>query len=196
MRSVAPWLLLVLCICLVWGCAHRTVLTKEEVPSPQDDPNDAEKCESEYGASMPQEPEVRGKPEEVPVREKALNIDQEEETRSIYTVIEELESCYRTRDYEKWLNLLTSNYRRHFNNRAMLQTEGWDAENIREFFELLVQTRRKSDIADLEISRVEFVSDNKAYVYVVLNGEEFPTPQHTFIRINDSWMKGLSHEGE
>jgi hypothetical protein len=145
---------------------------------------------------MPQEPEVRGKPEEVPVREKALNIDQEEETRSIYTVIEELESCYRTRDYEKWLNLLTSNYRRHFNNRAMLQTEGWDAENIREFFELLVQTRRKSDIADLEISRVEFVSDNKAYVYVVLNGEEFPTPQHTFIRINDSWMKGLSHEGE
>jgi hypothetical protein len=172
------------------------VLTEEEVPPSQDDRNAVEKREPEYDTSMPQEPEVDGKPAEAPVRERVLNIDQDEETRSIYTVIEELESCYRTEDYEKWLSLLTSDYRHHFNDRAILLTEGWDAENIRGFFDLLVQTRRKSNIADLETSRVEFVSDNKAYVYVVLNGEEFPTPQHTFIRINDSWMKGLSHEGE
>ena len=60
----------------------------------------------------------------------------------------------------------------------------------------MVQTRRKSDIGDLDVSRVDFVSDTKAYVYVVLDGEEFPTPQHTFIRIDDSWLKGLSYEGE
>lgn len=53
----------------------------------------------------------------------------------------------------------------------------------------------KSGSDHFEISRVEFVSTNKAYVYVILGGEEFPTPQHTFIRAGESWYKGLSHEG-
>ncbi|KPJ83662.1 MAG: hypothetical protein AMS17_17165, partial [Spirochaetes bacterium DG_61] len=125
-----------------------------------------------------------------------LNIDEERETRSIYTVIEELESCYSMYDYAQWLSLLTMSYRQHFNDREILEAEGWAATNIREFFDLLVQTRRGRNIGDLDISRVEFINDNKAYVYVLLDDEEFPVPQHTFIRVGDFWLKGLSNEGE
>jgi hypothetical protein len=124
-----------------------------------------------------------------------LNIDEAVETRSIYVAIEELEDCYRTKNYNKWLSLLTPGYRHYFNDPALLDAEGWDAENLNEFFLLLVKTRRRSNIGDLEISRVEFVSDNKAFVYVLLEGEEFPVPQHTFIRIDNTWLKGLSDEG-
>lgn len=123
-----------------------------------------------------------------------LHIDEEKETVSIYTVIETLEDCYKTQNYDLWLSLLTSAYREHFDNDEALASEGWDATNIREFFDLLVSARRRGNIGDLEISRVEFVNDYKAYVYVILEGKEFPEPQHTFIRIGESWYKGLSTE--
>jgi hypothetical protein len=123
-----------------------------------------------------------------------LNIDEEKEADSIYSVIETLENCYRTRNYDRWRSLLTHAYSDHFDDPHILASEGWNATNIREFFNLLVSARRRGNIGDLEISRVVFVSDYKAFVYVILGGEEFPEPQHTFIRIGETWYKGLSTE--
>lgn len=121
-------------------------------------------------------------------------IDEERETVSIVTVIERLEDSYRTQDYELWLNLLTPAYRRRYSDPRHLEAEGWDAADLRSFFKLLVKTRKRENIGSLEISRVEFVSPTKALVYVLLAGEEFPVPQHTFIRRGDTWYKGLKEE--
>ena len=187
----------------VLGCTQKTIQEGGVVPGPDGDsgvqeegvPAKSSAEELKTGVSEQQGKEGvkidragAGKP--------VLNIDEAKETRSIYTVIEELESCYSMYDYAQWLSLLTMSYRQHFNDREILEAEGWAATNIREFFDLLVQTRRGRNIGDLDISRVEFINDNMAYVYVLLDDEEFPVPQHTFIRVGDSWLKGLSNEGE
>ena len=196
MISASEWSWFILCVSTLWGCSHRALQHEGSVTSPDTESGVARVREDGYEAAVTEEREDEAIQEDVYVAKTVLNISQEKETRSIYTVIDELESCYCTSNYEKWTSLLTPNYRQHLNNRQILEAEGWQAENIRGFFNLLVQTRRKSDIGDLDVSRVDFVSDTKAYVYVVLDGEEFPTPQHTFIRIDDSRLKGLSYEGE
>jgi hypothetical protein len=203
MKSFWTTLLLAALLIPYWGCSHQANKegTAPETPdrttveSPRG--NEAGRKDEDAGKVFPAEGQEETKEYGSPDKAgRSLNIDEEKETLSIFTVIEELETCYRTKNFEKWLSLLTPSYRRHFNNQGLLEAEGWDADNINEFFDLLVQTRRKSNIADLEISRVEFLNDDKAYVYVLLEGEEFPVPQHTFIRISDSWLKGLSNEGD
>ncbi len=123
-------------------------------------------------------------------------IYEKRETVSIIQVIESLEESYEKNDFELWKSFLTPKYREKYNDLELLKKEGWNAGNLESFFKLLVDTRRKGNIAALEISRVEFINPNKALVYVVFGDEEFPEPQHTFIKINDKWYKGLIEEGE
>lgn len=123
-------------------------------------------------------------------------IDEEKEAESIVSVIETLEGCYKTADMEKWQSLLTPMYRERHNDPEFLKLEGWSATDIESFFYLLVETREKGNITSLPISRVEFINQNKALVYVILEDKEFPEPQHTFIRLDNSWYKGLIEEGE
>ncbi len=118
------------------------------------------------------------------------------EVQSIITVIAELEECYRLNNFEKWLGLLTPHYRAAYSDPEFLAREGWKAGSIESFFRLLVETRRRGNIRSLAVSRVSFINPNKAQVYVMLESEEFPRPQHTFIRIGNSWYKGLANEGE
>ncbi len=122
--------------------------------------------------------------------------DAKREAESIITVIEKLEDCYKNNDFDNWLDLLTPRYRERYNDPELLAEEGWNVRNIGEFFNLLVDTRKKENIRALRISRVDFINPNKAYVYVFLENEEFPKPQHTFIKVGDSWLKGLSKEGD
>jgi hypothetical protein len=190
-----------LLIC-AWGCSNSAVKngsaeknTADAVPTTDTVDEKQEPGETVSVDDAQQEDSgERASAQDEEVEELVLNIDEEKEAVSIYTVIESLEDCYRTKNYDRWLSYLTQAYRDHFNNPETLASEGWDAGNLEEFFDLLVSVRRKGNIGDLEISRVEFVSDYKAFVYVILGGSEFPEPQHTFIRIGDSWYKGLSTE--
>jgi hypothetical protein len=177
--------------CLVasgWSCSSPDVKTGSTPGNTQDD---AQSTDEAVSSSVDASGSGGAEAETETV---VLNIDEKKEADSIYTVIETLEDCYRTENYELWLSLLTRAYKDHFDDPETLDSEGWDAQNIQEFFNLLVNTRRRGNIADLEISRVEFVSDYKAYVYVILGDKEFPEPQHTFIRIGETWYKGLSTE--
>ena len=142
-----------------------------------------------------EEPEKK-KSEEEKIEISHLTIDEKRETVSIITVIETLEESYKNNDFENWKLLLTSSYQEKYDNSEFLKGEGWDAGDLKTFFHLLVATRKKENITALPISRVEFISDKKALVYVILGEEEFPEPQHTFVRINDNWYKGLREEGE
>lgn len=126
----------------------------------------------------------------------AVPIDEEKETESIISVIEALEGCYKTANLEKWQSLLTPLYRERHNDPEFLKIGGWSATDIESFFYLLVETRKKGNITSLPISRVEFINQNKALIYVILGDKEFPEPQHTFIRLDNRWYKGLIEEGE
>jgi hypothetical protein len=130
--------------------------------------------------------------------EKAVSkpADEEKEKNSIIDVITSLEKSYEKKDYDMWRSFLTEGYKRKYNDPEVLKKEGWNAEDLRSFFNLLVRTRTRAHIETLSISRVDFLSQNKALVYVMLEGEEFPEPQHTFIKINNKWYKGLIEEGE
>jgi hypothetical protein len=209
MKPLLMALSLIVYLLLCWGCTYTTVKSgsdqqESSVESQSQTESLAEQSKGERstdaGRESAQAPDPQEDAEGVEKREAAedgapvLNIDEEKEADSIHTVIEILEDCYRTRNYDRWLSLLTHAYRDHFDDPNTLASEGWDATNIREFFDLLVSVRRRGNIRDLEISRVEFVSDYKAFVYVILGGEEFPEPQHTFIRIGETWYKGLSTE--
>jgi hypothetical protein len=123
-------------------------------------------------------------------------IDEERETESIINVIRSLEESYEKRDFKAWKNFLTDGYKKRYNDPESLKEEGWNATDLKTFFELLIEARKSANINALSISRVEFVNPNKALVYVMFKGEEFPEPQHTFININDRWYKGLFEEGE
>ena len=120
----------------------------------------------------------------------------QKETISILDTIEQLEQCYETQNFKKWKSLLTPAYKEKYSDPAFLKQQGWNDDNLESFFYLLIQTREKNGIKSLPISKVEFVSPNKAYVYVLFKGKEFPKPQHTFIKIGNSWYKGLPDEGE
>lgn len=212
MKKIFTALFLIGLLIIGWGCRNAAVKTgsgqgKPAVESQSGTGQSAEQPAREASVSDGSENQEElyqqaeagevGKEKTVEVAEAetpVLNIDEEEEADSIYTVIETLEDCYRTRNYDRWLSLLTHAYRDHFDDPNTLASEGWDATNIMEFFDLLVSTRRRGNVRDLEISRVEFVSDYKAFVYVILRGEEFPEPQHTFIRMGETWYKGLSTE--
>jgi len=203
MRALSLLLGVTFALFTVLGCTQKTIQEGGVVPGPDSDSGvqeegvPAKSSAEEFKTGVSEQQGKEGiKIDRAGAGKPVLNIDEEKETRSIYTVIEELESCYSMYDYAQWLSLLTMSYRQHFNDREILEAEGWAATNIREFFDLLVQTRRGRNIGDLDISRVEFINDNKAYVYVLLDDEEFPVPQHTFIRVGDSWLKGLSNEGE
>lgn len=139
-------------------------------------------------------PEQDTQEEKGPVPTEEITINKTIETESIINVIESLEECYKNKDYEKWKSFLTKAYKERYNNPEYLHKEGWGVNSLEEFFNLLVETRKSSNIEALETSRVEFLSDNKALVYVKFKGKEFPKPQHTFIRINGKWYKGLIDE--
>jgi hypothetical protein len=122
--------------------------------------------------------------------------DEVRETESILDVIESLEESYKNRDYDMWKSFLTEGYRKKYGDPKVLKREGWDATDLHSFFDVLIEARARASIGTLSISRIEFINPNKALVYVMLGGEEFPEPQHTFIKINDRWYKGLFEEGE
>jgi hypothetical protein len=46
-----------------------------------------------------------------------------------------------------------------------------------------------------EADGIHAVDDNAEISIAASPGEEFPVPQHTFIRIGETWLKGLSNEG-
>ena len=119
---------------------------------------------------------------------------EKKETVSIINIIEDLEKCYKEGDFEKWKSFLTPRYKQRYSDPQSLKEEGWDAVDIASFFHLLVKTRKTENIGTLPISRVEFLNENKALVYVFFEDEEFPEPQHTFVRINGKWYKGLREE--
>jgi len=121
-------------------------------------------------------------------------VEAKQEAENILTVINRLEETYENDDFEGWQSILTPDYRRKYSNPESLQKDGWDANDLHSFFDLLVETRQKGQIKTLEISRVVFVNPNKAYVYVFFQDREFPEPQHTFIRIDGEWLKGLQEE--
>lgn len=116
------------------------------------------------------------------------------EAENILEIINKLEEMYEKDDFEGWKGMLTPDYRKKYGNPENLHNDGWDAADLHSFFNLLVETRRKGQIKTLKISRVVFANQNKAYVYVFFEGREFPEPQHTFIRINGTWLKGLREE--
>jgi len=118
------------------------------------------------------------------------------QTESIMQTIEKLEQCYDTGNFVKWKSLLTARYKKKYNDPDFLKKQGWDAKDLKSFFYLLIKTREENGIKSLTISRVIFVNPNKAHVYVLFNGKEFPKPQHTFIKVSNSWYKGLPDEGE
>jgi hypothetical protein len=119
---------------------------------------------------------------------------EKKETVSIINIIEELEQCYKESDFKKWKSFLTPKYKERYSDSQSLKEEGWDAVDVESFFHLLVETRKTENINTLPISRVEFLNENKALVYVFFGDEEFPEPQHTFVRINGKWYKGLREE--
>ena len=119
-----------------------------------------------------------------------------QETLSILDTIKKLEKSYEDSDFELWESLLTPAYKEKYNDPTFLKKHGWNANDLKSFFQLLIETREENGIKSLPISRVEFVSPRKAYVYVIFKGKEFPKPQHTFIKIGNSWYKGLPDEGE
>jgi len=116
------------------------------------------------------------------------------QSKSIIETIKKLEQYYDTEAFEKWQSLLTSAYKEKYSDPEFLKAQGWEAKDLKSFFYLLIKTRKKNGIKSLAISRVEFVDSNKAYVYVLLKGKEFPKPQHTFIKVGNSWYKGLPDE--
>jgi len=131
------------------------------------------------------------------VKKKVISKEyKQKETNSILNTIEKLEQCYETENFEDWESLLTPDYKAKYNDPVFLKEHGWKANNLKSFFYLLIQTREKNGIKSLPISRVDFVNPNKAYVYVLYKGKEFPKPQHTFIKIGNAWYKGLPEEGE
>ncbi len=117
-----------------------------------------------------------------------------QEAENILAVINRLEETYENNDFEGWQSMLTPDYRKKYSDPVNLREEGWDAADLHSFFNLLVKTRRKGQIKTLKISRVVFANPNKAYVYVFFKNREFPEPQHTFVRINGKWLKGLREE--
>ncbi len=117
-----------------------------------------------------------------------------QEAENILEIINRLEEMYEKDDFEGWKSMLTPDYRKKYSNPENLRKDGWDAADLHSFFNLLVDTRRKGQIKTLKISRVVFTNQNKAYVYVFFEDREFPEPQHTFIRINGTWLKGLREE--
>jgi hypothetical protein len=134
---------------------------------------------------------------ESPGREASLTrVEVEKYTESILSVIESLEACYATGDFERWKSLLTPLYREKHDDQAYLQAEGWSATGLYPFFKLLIATRKQGNVTALKISRIEFEKSRKALVFVILEEREFPEPQHTFIKIGDSWLKGLPEEGD
>lgn len=122
--------------------------------------------------------------------------EREDDLESITQVIEEIENCYITNNFDKWVSLLTPSYRTVYNDSQFLAREGWDACDIESFFHLLVEARKRGNIVSLPVSRIEFVNPDKALVYVIFENSEFPKPQHTLIRIEGTWYKGIENEGE
>jgi hypothetical protein len=143
-------------------------------------------------APSPPASEPGGEPREQPF----TGAEAAKHTESILSVIGALEECYRTGDFEKWQSLLTPLYREKHSDPEYLRAQGWDADDLRDFFRFLITTRKGGNVTALEISRVEFENPGKARVFVILDGREFPEPQHTFVRTGDSWLKGLPEEGE
>jgi hypothetical protein len=146
---------------------------------------------TQEGLTQPAEKE---KPREEIIFTEQKSEYEKKETVSIIYIIEELEQCYEEGDFEKWMSFLTPRYKKRYSDSQALKEEGWDAVDIESFFHLLVQTRKTENINTLPISRVEFLNENKALVYVFFGDEEFPEPQHTFVRINGKWYKGLREE--
>jgi hypothetical protein len=133
---------------------------------------------------------------ENPKKEAPLTpVEVERYTESIMNVIESLEACYATGDFERWKSLLTPLYREKHDDPAYLQAQGWSAAGLYSFFKLLISTRKQGNVTALKISRIEFEKPWKALVFVILEEREFPEPQHTFIKIGDKWLKGLPEEG-
>ncbi len=117
-----------------------------------------------------------------------------EQAENILDIINRFEETYEKNDFEGWQSMLTADYRKKYSNPEDLHKDGWNATDLHSFFNILVETRRKGQIKTLKISRVVFVNPNKAYVYVFFENKEFPKPQHTFIRINGTWLKSLREE--
>jgi len=195
--------LLSLTVIILAGCATHKMARETEI---QESGVEPEVVQSE---SAVQEETVPKKEEEItevePAQQKeeekaeiaqSLPINEQKETESIITVIEKLEECYKTNNFEQWLHFLTPAYKERYSNEENLRAEGWEAYDLESFFHLLVETRKKGDIRALKISRVEFVSPHKALVYVLLRDKEFPEPQHTFIMVGNTWLKGLKDEEE
>ncbi len=182
-------LLLYLLFC---GCiSERAVLTDEsKKDNHQQELVKAEKY-AEEDLAKPAEAE---KPKEEIAFTEQKPEDEEKETVSIVNIIEELEECYKDGNFEKWKSFLTPRYKERHNDPQYLEDEGWDAVDVESFFHLLVETRKTEHINALSISRVEFLNKNKALVYVFFGDEEFPEPQHTFVRIHGKWYKGLREE--
>jgi hypothetical protein len=187
MRYAAVFLVLALAL---GGCvsANRSRREGPGVENPAD-----EKSEIDERAARAAESGGTESAEEPPP---LTPVEVEEYTESILSVIESLEECYRTGDFEKWKSLLTPLYREKHDDREYLRAQGWAAADLGAFFRLLIKTRRQGNVTALEISRVEFVNPRKALVFVILEKNEFPEPQHTFIRAGNSWLKGLPEEGE
>ena len=140
--------------------------------------------------------EKTGEPGDAAGKYPLSHVEVEEYTESILSVIESLEECYRTGDLEKWKSLLTPLYKEKYGDPSYLRAQGWGATDLNAFFRLLIKTRNQGNVTALAISRVEFINQQKALVFVILGGSEFPEPQHTFIKIENSWLKGLPEEGE
>jgi len=177
---------------LFYGCiSERAVLTDEsKKDNHQQGLLKAEK-HAEEGRAKSAEAE---KPKEDIALTEQKPEDEKKETVSIVNIIEELEECYKDGNFEKWKSFLTQRYKERHNDPQYLEAEGWDAVDVESFFHLLVDTRKTENINALSISRVEFLNKNKALVYVFFGDEEFPEPQHTFVRIHGKWYKGLREE--
>jgi len=165
--------------------AESEAVPSAEVETPQDLSISIPEQESKIGVVLPE------KEDSFPTLKAG---EAKQEAENILAVINRLEETYENNDFEEWQGMLTPDYRGKYSNPENLQKDGWDADDLHSFFDLLVKTRQKGQIKTLKISRVVFVNPNKAYVYVFFQDREFPEPQHTFIRIDGEWLKGLREE--
>jgi hypothetical protein len=172
-----------------WGCASGKHAFENGAQGERPASGDAGELEETAGATAAGLKQEAGMP---PLTQSEI----EHSTESILDVINSLEECYETGDFEKWRGYLTPRYSEMHDDAVYLRAEGWNANDLRSFFKLLIKTRKRGSITTLTVSRIDFVSSNKALVYVILGENEFPEPQHTFIRVGDRWFKGLQDEGE
>lgn len=134
-------------------------------PEPQPEAEAAEEPEPEAAEEEQSEPEAE--PEEFVVTEELY----QQTFDDIETVIAELNSLIRDKDYDAWLQYLTEGYIEQTSESEYLGK--WikdpDKRTLNTYFlEVVVSTRSR-----VKLDEIEFIDDASVYAYTVYKGEKY-----------------------